>query len=203
MRAVAARHPLALRPAVAACARSGRLRDDAAEDDPLQVRLDDMDRRLGRVERVAGNQSLARDVAAHRRAAGRSAPAARPGRGAARTAARRAQAAARPVRRPVDGGWRRSRAAVAAWAAARRGRGRGALGGDGRRRRRDRRGCGAAGGARRAVRSAEQRYGRAFDALKAGELSGGDRGHARFPRRPTRITSSPTTRSTGWARPTT
>ncbi len=29
-----------------------------AEDDPLQVRLDDMDRRLGKVERVAGGQTL-------------------------------------------------------------------------------------------------------------------------------------------------
>jgi outer membrane murein-binding lipoprotein Lpp len=29
-----------------------------AEDDPLQVRLDDMDRRLGKVERVAGGSTL-------------------------------------------------------------------------------------------------------------------------------------------------
>jgi tol-pal system protein YbgF len=29
-----------------------------AEDDPLQVRLDDMDRRLGQIERVAGGQNL-------------------------------------------------------------------------------------------------------------------------------------------------
>jgi tol-pal system protein YbgF len=30
----------------------------SSEDDPLQVRLDDMDRRLGKVERVAGGQTL-------------------------------------------------------------------------------------------------------------------------------------------------
>lgn len=43
---------LALSAALAGCVAT------PAEDDPTQVRIDDMDRRLGRVERVAGGQTL-------------------------------------------------------------------------------------------------------------------------------------------------
>ena len=46
-----------------------RLRDRRpAGPDPTQVKINDIDERLGRVERVVSNQSLLTSVAAHRRA---------------------------------------------------------------------------------------------------------------------------------------
>ena len=54
----AASRPLSRFAVVLALAALGGCVTTPAEDDPLQVRIDDMDRRLGRVERVAGGQTL-------------------------------------------------------------------------------------------------------------------------------------------------
>ena len=54
----AASRPLSRFAVVLALAALGGCVSTPAEDDPLQVRIDDMDRRLGRVERVAAGQVL-------------------------------------------------------------------------------------------------------------------------------------------------
>jgi hypothetical protein len=45
--------PMAVHPG-----RLGRLRDDAAEEDPVQIKLNDLDTRVARIERVVANKSL-------------------------------------------------------------------------------------------------------------------------------------------------
>jgi len=55
---VAPRRPESVLAVLVALAALGGCVTTPAEDDPLQVKIDDMDRRLGRVERVAGGQTL-------------------------------------------------------------------------------------------------------------------------------------------------
>ena len=87
---------------------AGRRRGDAArsagcavspEEDPVQIRMNDLDTRLQRIERVMTNQSLLRDGATHRRVAGGAAHHARRGRAAAEPERRRQGAESQPVRR--------------------------------------------------------------------------------------------------------
>jgi len=139
-----------------------------AEDDPLQVRLDDMDRRLGKIERVAGGQALLEmsqrvDAlqAEVRRLRGQ-AEVLENGNEALRKQQRDLYA---DVARRMDalevGGRARGAAtgsAAGSLGAAAPAAGTGASGA-----------AAAAGGATRAVDSAELLYGKAFDALKAGD----------------------------------
>ena len=79
------------------------------QPDPMQVKLNDLDERLTRVERVISNQSLvelSKRIDDTRHAA---AGAARRGRGAAEQPSDSSQAAARPVCAIWTVGWRRSR----------------------------------------------------------------------------------------------
>ncbi len=170
-----------------------------AEDDPLQIRLDDMDRRRSAASSAwPPARAWSSDVAAHRCAAGRGAHAARPARSARERQRGAAQAAARSLRGLSSSGWTRSgrRAAaieggahfgaapsaaarwVVPWCA-------------GRRRRRARR-VGRHGSATASLRCAEGRPTTRPPSPACASSS-----------RPIPTMISPTTRSTGSARPTT
>jgi tol-pal system protein YbgF len=140
----------------------------SSEDDPLQVRLDDMDRRLGKVERVAGGQTLLEmsqriDAlqAEVRRLRGQ-VEVLENGGEAVRKQQRDLYADLSRRIEALEGGGRSPGAAGAGGYGAGAGSGSGSGSAVGA-------GTGATAGsaAARGAESAEQRYGRAFDALKA------------------------------------
>jgi tol-pal system protein YbgF len=124
------------------------------EDDPLQVRLDDMDRRLGKVERVAGGQTLlemSQRIDALQSEVRRL-------RGQVEVLENGSEAV-RKQQRDLYADLSRRIEALEAGRSAMGGVGSGAVSNTGS--------ANGAAGAARGADSAEQRYGRAFDALKA------------------------------------